>query len=401
MNRKVTLCFYSTITGTGYKACQLRILKDQLESNNIKYAFYALDDSIKLLPYRLSDNIIFSGIPLIPNWFYKRFNLRSFYPGYYNYLFGEKLYSWIFKRKILDNDSSIVILKNRPLSLVKNLKKYTNKYIIIEADQQHPFFTRDILIKEYLAYGIGKDSIYTNTHAVEDYANAFKYADLIIVYTKNQKDLLVANGVTSQILINELGLEGKSDSGRIFSSQKQIIYVSFASHSFVKGTHRLIEAWSKLPAAYQLYILGPLDGDIREFIEKNPSLITSNIIFVAEFNKEKLLLLSERFNLVGIALSLSDAYNRVVSEFFELNIPVIVSRIHDREVEKRKFGYIVDAYDTEQIVDAIRKLYNPSQYLEFQRNIQNADFVNHLDFAKKYIEIIESQLNEKHSFRNR
>lgn len=396
MNIKVSLCYFSTLFSKGYKSEQIKAIINEFESNNIDYYCYTLDYSLKYTFLKKVGKFYISSLPFYISKIYNKFNLQRIYPSYFNYLYSEKLYSLIFGTFIVNDDSRVVILKNRPHSLVKKIRNETNKIIIIESDQQHPNFTCNLVGKELEKYKIRLNNIYTNKNAIKDYYASFEYADLIIVYTKRQKEILMQNGVKSKILINELGLESspnfKPKSTNEISNIK-FKFISFANHTILKGTHKLIELWSELTNNFELIVAGTIEPDFQLFLDNYQKKLT-NITFIENFNKHKLRELSCEFNLIGISLSLSEAYPRVVSEFFELGIPVIVSRIIDRDVDKYNFGEVVDYDDSKALMNALQKLINPENYFECQQNIYNHKFKTYRDFAIEYLNIIKNQISE-------
>lgn len=390
---KVSIAYFSTISQKGYKSEQLKSLVKKLEQNNIYYNCYSLDYSYKSIFTKKINFIFYSYIPLFINVLYNKLRLKYLYPPYYNYLLGEVLYSWIFSSKICKDESNIVILKNRPFSLVKKLKKKTNKFIIIDVDQQHPLYTKKLVELELKKYNISSNNIYTNNFAVNKYVASFKYADALIVYSQKQKDILIEFGIKNKILVFELGLENTNN--KIFKndlsdlSNKESIFISFANHTILKGTHRLIEIWLEMPKSFKLIIAGNIDNDFKEYLNKLGEF-PDNIIFINQFNITDLNDYSLKFNLIGISLSMSESYSRVVSEYFELGIPVIVSEIIDRDVEKYNFGKIVNYDNKSQIKDAIYDLNDFNNYCIYRNNIINHKFPSYDNFSDNIIEFINN-----------
>jgi hypothetical protein len=391
---KISIAYFSTIYQKGYKSEQIKSLIEKLELQNIKYNCYALDYSFKSFFRRKINNVYLSYFPLIINFLYSKLKFNFFFPAYYNYLLGEELYSLIFSNTICNDDSSIVILKNRPHSLVKKIKKSTNKFVIIDVDQQHPFFTKKVVEEEQKLYNIKSRNIYTNEFAANCYSESFKFADALIVYSQKQKEILLEYGVSNEILVFELGLEKFNISTSMIDSSninsKEFRYISFANHTILKGTHRLIDTWIGMPNSFKLIIAGNLDQDFLEFLE-NTSTLPDNIIFINQFDKYDLANLSYNYNLVGISLSLSEAYPRVISEYFELGIPVIVSEIIDRGVDKYGFGRIVNYSNSDQIKEAIYYLTDCNNYFKCSSNIIKHSFSTYDDFSNNIIEFINNR----------
>ena len=390
--KKISICYFSTLFSKGYKSEQIKAIINEFDKNNILYNCYTLDYSNKYIIAKNIKSIYITSLPLLINKIYLKFKFQKIYPSYLNYLFSENIFSYVFSNKVLKDDSNIVILKNRPLSLIKKLKKKSNKIIILESDQQHPFFTNNIVSEELRKYNIKFKNIYTDKNAIRDYSSSFEYADLVVVYTDKQKEILLKYGVKVPIIINELGLESKPNFHKLTTeeiSAKEFKFISFANHTILKGTHKLVELWNDLPSNFSLIIAGSIEEDFQEFLNKYEN-ISTNIKFINTFNKNNLLKLSSEYNLIGISLSLSEAYPRVVSEYFEMGIPVVVSNIINRDVEKYKFGKVVKFDDMQEVKSALMNLTIPKNYQNYHQNIFNHKFSTYEDFAKKYVKIINS-----------
>lgn len=396
MSFNISLCYFSTLFSKGYKSEQIKEIIKEFKNNNIKFNCYTLDYATKYTFVKKVESYYVSSLPFYINKFYKKFRLYYLYPSYFNYLYSEKIYSLIFSDLILKDDSRVVILKNRPHSLVKKIRNNTNKIVVIESDQQHPLFTSSVVEKELKKYNIKFDNIYTNKNAIKDYTDSFDFADLIIVYTERQKKILLEYGVKSKIFINELGLESlpkfklKSKEELV---KKKYKFITFANHSILKGTHKLVELWSDLPDNFELIIAGSIESDFKYFLNSFRN-ISGNISFIESFNKDNLLELSKDFNLIGILLSLSESYSRVVSEYFEFGIPVVVSQIIDRDIDKFNFGKVVEYDNVTEIKRALCHLVLPENYYECHKNIFNYNFKTYSDFAKTYLEIIKSLIDD-------
>jgi hypothetical protein len=383
----ISICYYSTIFSTGYKSKQLSSLINKLKEQHIDFTTYSIEYNLKNFLIK-ENNHYKTSIPLIPLWLYGKFPFKL-YPSYYNYLLGELLFYFVFRKIIINDNSNIVLVRNRPSRLLKYIKKNTLKSIIMEVDQQHPLFTMNTVLDQQKKYSIPQSNIYLNKFAINDYIESFKYADFIIVYTENQKNILIKYGVKNKIFINELGIENKINFNnfRLIHEKKEIDFICFANHSLLKGTHRLVEIWNKYKINKKLYIVGSQEGDFKQFL-KNQHSISNNIIFVEKFTKNDLKEISLKNNLVGVLLSYSEGYPRVVSEFFENLIPVIVSKIIDRNIENLNFGKIVNNEDDEDILNAINTMSDVRKYIDCQENIIKYNFPTNDDFIKNYIKII-------------
>lgn len=387
---KISICFYSTIYSTGFKSQQLSLLIKKLEENNISYSTYSFEYSNKKI-YSKNKTATISFIPLLPTWIFEKL-LKNLYPSFYNYLLGEILYYYIFRDAILKDNADIILVKNRPSKLLSYIKNNSNKKIILEVDQQHPLFTKSILNKLNKPLLNSKPTIYLNNYAINDYIKSFQLADLIVVYTNKQKDILIEYGVKKEIVINELGLENSEIAPPKTNQQLEsgIAFVCFANHSILKGTHLLIDVWRKYSIKNKLFIVGSQEIDFKNYIKSLNSFNLNNIFFIEKFNKVDLQMLSNDYNLVGVLLSYSESYARVVSEYFQNNMPVIISKIIDRKVRELGIGILVDNQNLEEIKNAIDYMSDKSNYLDFQKNIINTKFRTQDDFSNTYIKIFNS-----------
>ncbi|WP_228763915.1 glycosyltransferase, partial [Vibrio parahaemolyticus] len=91
-------------------------------------------------------------------------------------------------------------------------------------------------------------------------------------------------------------------------SEDDICFVTTAHHSFVKGTHRLIEVWKNIKSKNAtLYIVGDLHKDMTEYLNKTD--VPDNVKIVGRKNIEDFY---KNKNIVGVSYSLAEGYSRVV-----------------------------------------------------------------------------------------
>ncbi len=392
MGRTVSVAFFSTFKSGGYKSIQIQKMVKAFTEGGIKFKCYSISERLINNSEEVFD-VTQTKLPVFVNWIYNKLGLYRIYSSYYNYLLGEYLYYLVFGKRILEDKSDVVILKNRPAQLIKLLKRKSNKYLIVEVDQLHPLYTKKILSQEYERYNIKKDSIYTNKCAISNYILSYELADLLIVYTKFQRDQLISFGIKTDIKIVDLGFENIFP---IINNNHDltgdVIFICLAHHTFVKGTQRLLDAWEYLPTNYILYILGSHGDDMREYLlSKNKNI---NVFFIEKFNSSELFNFCVGKRIVGISLSLSDSYNRVLSEYLELGLPVIVSEILDRGISENNLGIVVDVFDSNSIVNAVKCLFEIKNYDKLRinnikynaRNIDNDVNV----YGHKYLQIINN-----------
>ncbi len=388
---KVSIAIYSTFKSGGYKSVQIQKIIKAFKSKGVEYQCYSIAENLRKGD-SIDDKVIHTKLPLLITWVYNKFKLFNLYNSYFNYLLGEYLYYLRFVNHIINDDSEIIILKNRPNQLIKSLRKRSSKYLIIEVDQLHPYFTKDVLLREYQIYGIKISTIYSNLYAIDSYVSSYNLADLLIVYSDFQRNQLIAYGVKTNIKVVDLGCENIFPAiNKTIEVKGDVFFICFAHHTFVKGTHRLIEIWSKLPGKFTLFILGSLGEDMKEYLRNNK--FDSNIKFINKFNSVDLFEFIRGKRVVGISPSLSDSYNRVLSEYLELGLPVIVSEILDRGISIENLGRVVDIYDSQDVINAInflseKKTYDSIRLNCIKHNLNEATKEN--KYGQKYLDIIMS-----------
>ncbi len=387
---KVSIAFYSTFKSGGYKSVQIQKIVKALEANKLEYKCYSIAERIRKNDNR-DNKVIYTKLPLLLNWVYYKLKLYNLYNSYFNYLIGEYLYYLSFVYLIKNDNSEIVLLKNRPNQLVNILRKKTSKYLIVEVDQLHPYFTRDILKREYQKYGIKINTIYSNSYAVNSYISSLELADLLLVYSDFQRDQLISFGVKTNIKVVDLGYENIfPEDNNLIEAKGEVFFICLAHHTFVKGTHRLLEIWKDLPDHLNLFILGSLGEDMVEYL-KNMKF-GPNVKFVNKFKSVDLFEFCRGKRVVGISPSLSDSYNRVLSEYLELGLPVIVSEILDRGITSANLGKVVNIYDSQDVINAIYYLSKKNNFDKIRMNCikHNFNVADNNNYGDNYLEILMS-----------
>lgn len=385
---KLSIAIFSTYFGRSFKSQQIVAITNALKSDNIRFSCYALDFSLDYFFVKKNKGIYLTAFPLLLSKIYTKFNLGFLYNSYWNYLISEYLYFRVYKKFVLSDKSNIIICKNRPVQLLRFVKKNSKKVIILEVDQLHPLFTQKIVSKECQRLGIKLKSIYTEKIAVNNYLKAFQYADFIVAYSEYQKKNLSDFGVNKPIFVNELGTDFKINSQKLVRHNNEIAYVCFANHSVLKGTHLIIDAWLAGNISHKLFIVGSQEKDFKILLKKY-AFLPQNIQFIESFTSEDLIDLSLEFNLVGMLNSLSEGYSRVVNEYLALGIPVILSNVNDRNNIDHYCGFIVDPLDLNSIIKSVLLLNERIKYDEFRMNCTLRVVRTYDDFARDYISLIK------------
>lgn len=353
--KKVSIIMYSTFSGDSYKAPYLKKVVESLHANNMLgscFGMWSNTDKISFdrkLNNKLHLSIISRTLARILTKLSRLFPI----PDYYGYLSGE-IINGFFSKRMVKNSSEIVYLKPRPLFVVKKFKEL-NRIVIIEASESHPRYTQEKLLNEHRMFDIKSDSIFVNGYAVSQFEKSLNYADYIVALSRASADTYIAKGI-SQDKIKVINLNNPMKSlTRKKHNDGEIVFVCTAFHSILKGTHRLLMAWKKTGIKNsKLYIIGSLHEDLKEFIRKNGPF--ENVIFTGTMNKKQLVDFYSLNNCVGILLSLSEAFPRVVIEYMSCSIPVIVTSVATCDlVEDGKNGFIVSYDDELSIISRINK----------------------------------------------
>lgn len=360
--KKVSIAFYSTFKTPGWKSEQLEALVPRLREENLFSKGYGIRNFKKL-----SDkDLILSPIPLIVAKAVNKISKLPYLKDYYGYLTGEAVTGCIFKKQIAEDDSEVVYVKPRPLSIVKKCKE-VGKYIVLEFGEMHPNDTYSALKTEYRKYGCNSEYIFTSRYAINEARKAIELADIIVVLSEESKRSFVRNGVDERkIKVINLGLNQRYKN--TFSNDKEFAFVSTAKHSFVKGTHELLMAWKSANINNMtLYIVGELSEDIKLFVSEHGPF--NNVTFTG---KKKIEDFYRDYNFIGILNSLSEGYGRAVIEYMGHGFPVITTPVATCDiVVHEKNGLIIN--DTNELTQALQFFSNNiSLYKKFGSEAREA-----------------------------
>lgn len=376
--KKVSIAFYSTFQRPGWKSEQLEVLVPRLKEEGIFSRGYG----IKRIGQKYQEDVKTSIVPLV---IARLLNKITIFKDYYGYLAGEFFTGVIFKNKIKNDDSEIVYLKPRPLSLVKACKD-RGKFIVLEFGEMHPFDTYSRVNYENIKYGIKSRYIFTSKYAINQAVKAIDYADLIVVLSNESKKSFIRNGVDEKkIKVVNLGLTQKYENR--YSIDKEFAFVSTAKHSLVKGSHNLLLAWRDANIQnMNLYIVGPVTKELSYFIENNGPFY--NVIFTGSKNIHKLY---PDFNFIGILNSLSEGCPRTVIEYMGYGFPVITTPVATCDiVEHGHEGLIVDGH--QDLVMALKYFSENLEQYEVMGSFSRfaAEKTLESNYVDKMIEIFKS-----------
>ncbi|KQA98436.1 hypothetical protein CGT92_15780 [Vibrio metoecus] len=377
--KKVSIAFYSTFQRPGWKSEQLEVLVPRLKKEGIFSRGYGIK---RRCQKSQEEDIKTSVIPLL---IARLINKITIFKDYYGYLAGEFFTGVIFKNKIKNDDSEIVYLKPRPLSLVKACKG-RGKFIVLEFGEMHPFDTYSRVNGENIKHGIKSRYIFTSKYAINQAVKAIDYADLIVVLSDESKKSFIRNGVDEKkIKVVNLGLTQKYENR--YSIDKEFAFVSTAKHSLVKGSHNLLLAWRDANVNnMKLYMVGPISRELILFIEKHGPF--NNVVFSGPKNVHDFYI---NYNFIGILNSLSEGYGRSVIEYMGYGFPVITTPVATCDiVEHGREGLIVDGH--QELVMALRYFSENLEQYEVMGGLSRFSAEKTLkdNYVDKMIEIFKS-----------
>lgn len=381
---KIKLIYYSPYRGNSHKAPQLRLIFSELVRRNYRYDFFG----VRYFSQKKSKerNIEETVIPKLVS---KLIVLWSKYgrkiPSYFVYKYSQKVFGIIASNLISFDNNGVVICKERPYSIVKAAKK-SNSKVVLDYGESHPRLMYDLLHKEAKSYPISLfDSFYADLDNVEEAEKSILIADKIIVLSEFSKKSFIDYGVDKdKISVINLPVNYLYRGDR---EKKDIAFITTAHHNSIKGTHRLIEAWSKANVgSNKLYIAGTISDDILDIINQHD---LKNVIITGTVNIE------EKYpdkDYVGISCSLAEGFSRSVSEYISWCFPVIVTECSTCDfVIDQRHGYVNNYDDEMRLINALEQLCNRDNYDTFQKNIyEDLMIKNDFKYEEKFVDEIEN-----------
>lgn len=275
------------------------------------------------------------------------------YPKYYVYWGCCAIFDRIVAKKVANDESKIVFVKNCPHTI--KACKAKGKVVIIEAGNSEPKREYSRITMEYDRFSIKKKYIYGDKKYLQRNIDMLQCADMIISISKVSMQTYLDAGMRADKikLISLAGCSWKVDMNyRPAGKSKAFITTGF--HNFIKGTHRLLLAWKKSEIKnIPLLVVGTLCEDMQEFIAKYGPF--DNVQYLGQYPHSKLKDLYGTYSACGALLSLSEGAGRVTPEMMSFGFPMIVSPDATCDlVEDGVNGYIIDPTDEAAIVARLR-----------------------------------------------
>jgi hypothetical protein len=380
--KSISFYTYSTYFSGGYKSKRFSFV---LTNTNVKSGV------VNLIGLPEGPNDYFSSVNHI------QFKLHKFLNKIPNNIFlGKKRFLLeksfdIFGVFCLFFDGSEIIFTSIRLNFIAFFAKKLGKIIVFEASEMHPFYTLKILENEYKRLNIYEKNLYTNKLSINSFLNSIKYSDLIICFTKYSFNSYTEHLINKKnlTLINP-GID--SNNVKSYNDNNSIVFICTANHTLLKGTHKLLHAWSNLRPQSKLLIIGQLSYKISEYIISN-KLCLDNVEFLGSKNFDEIDKIYNDNNGVGILLSFSEAGPRSVLEYLSHGFPTIVTEPCSFDMIKNNVnGYVLDVNcSIMQIEIAINNyICNKNIYEKF------FDFnsINNFTLSKTYSDNLSIVLNE-------
>ena len=359
---EVTIAFYSTFSGKGWKGEQLNEVVDTLEANYVTVYGYGLVP-FSQRKYNSSKNLRLTFLPLLFSYLCTKFLNLIKYKTYFSYLLGEYIFGLYYKGNIKRSSPKILFCKPRPHAIVESVKD-DHCLVVVEYGECHPLFTYEKVVADYNEFGMqGQESIYTNKYACLGGLKSIDLADRIIVLSEASLLSFMQYGVERSKLVRApLSLEKKANMDpnidNFFETRSsQFAFVCVAEHSFVKGTHRLLLAWQKANiTSFPLVLVGNLSDDIVEFIERYGPF--DNVVFLGLSDISDVF---SRYHGVGVLVSHAEGMGRVVLEYMMFGLCVLVTPVATCDVVEHGFHGIVTDNSIESLRRAIVSLASDPQ----------------------------------------
>ena len=306
------------------------------------------------------------------------------YPYYYGFLSNVLISDLIYAKKVSNDSSKIVFSSPLFPKTVERAKKH-GKYIVLEAGNSEPEREHRRIVKEYEKFNITHKYIYGDSIFKNICLKNMVLADCLIVKTKvSEKTYLEAGFDKGKLyLLPQTGTSFPIQNIE-FNSNKPKAFVTTAFHNFIKGTHRLLNAWKKAKINdIPLIVVGRLCEDMLEFVNKYGPF--DNVKFVG--HKSDLKDYYKQFDAVGVLMSLSEGAGKTTPEQMSFGFPMIVSPDATCDLVIDGYnGFIVESTNEEEIAERLRYFAEDwSRVDDFKENVIAS--VNHRTMQDWSIEL--------------
>lgn len=262
-----------------------------------------------------------------------------------------------FKRNAKKGDI-VYLWPGSSSDLFKSLK---NKgcLVVRENINTHTAFAKNILDKEYQLAGMKDDFIITN-ESVQKELEYQNYSDIVFSPSPMVTQSLLEKKVPMDSIIEASYGLGYSDildnvSIRKYKNDDYITAIFVGRICIRKGVHILIDVWSKANINGKLILVGAIDNNIKDFIEKNLSESITHINYTDD--------LKSLYSSANIFMLPSIEEGSPLVSYLALGaaLPSLVSPMGSGGVITDNEGFILDPHDQEAWIIALKTLAKDSE----------------------------------------
>ena len=300
-----------------------------------------------------------------------------------NYVVRDNIFDFKASRLIEDCDLFFGWSCSSLFSLRKAKKIKAKTVLIIPTT--HVLTRNRLLRDEYKKFGKKLDE---NRLLINKQLKEYEETDYIAVHSDFVINSFLENGIPREkIIFIPYGI----DTDRYKPGQKNddvFRVLSVGRISFRKGTHYLLEAWSRLNLKNsELILVGDTDKEIKDVIEDYRKRCEFKI---CNFDPN----IIKRFQRVSVVVcpSLEEAYTLVAYEALSCGVPVIASANTglDHIVKDEVNGFFIPEKNADAIEAKVRFLYNNRDALERMGKAAREDMVKNHSYEKFAQETIET-----------
>lgn len=386
---KIGIVMMTYFSGKSFKAAQMPEIIHRLSEDGqlgLSYGLPYQEDSsvysMEELSYLKRSSLCRIVFAVLSNFNKRILRIPHVYQTY------ESVYGFFAKLYYRKQVPEIAVMKPRPSFLIEHMKK-KGACVIVEASENHTRFTCEQIQKEAASLGVEiKESNYVDEKAISDYEKGIHLADGLICLSEFSKKTYVDRGFPAdKIRVVPLNIELPVDQPQ--KRDDELIFVSVAMHSLLKGTYRLIKVWKDYKIKSKLVIVGAIDQELQKLINELGPVENVEFWGYKSYSYMREFYCSHRC--VGILLSFSESFGRTIYECMCTSTPVIVTPYCTLDMVKDGVnGCIVEPAREDEIFSAVHMFekLSSNDFYQYQENVYQTVCEHHIDFGKTYVEAV-------------
>lgn len=241
-----------------------------------------------------------------------------------------------------------------------------DKINVVDHGSLHIETERRIMKEECAQYGFAEFGNWQHDWLVDRMNHEFENADHVVCCSDLAKQSMIDNGVDAKkIFVNRLGVnlsDFRPEKGHSGDGIFRILFVGAMTP--LKGLHYLLEAFHKMPAQAELWLVGALPTDplLKKMLDECV-IQTGRVRVFGPVAQSRLKAIYNQCDLFVLP-SLSDGWGMVVSQALACGLPVIVSDMTGAKeaVEQHRNGLVIKSGNlcdlTEKMEFVIEKSYS-------------------------------------------